>query len=373
MTRSAPPAASALPPSAVSQNGNDVIPFVGANAWIKAAMHCRFNIDPFFSEAELDLNAGSIALIRKSALLKLMRQCVEAAAPNFHFPLVMGEHFAFDHLPALETFLATSPTMRHALPALQWAGMTMPNLSLRIEENGPTSALVLDIDIPEPLAKMRGYFVEAVFAAISKIVRLALGQSNLIHHIEMRHQPDPRFMSATSTYPAPIRICQARDAAVFATRLLDMPLPGASPGLHQRAQELVRQQLPVSDETLDKQLERAFRQYPALLGQGLDRMADRLGLHPRTLQRRLREEGQQFTDIQTQCRLDMASAGLLGAQCDIETLSAQLGFADRHSFTRAFKRWTGMSPSAWRRHQQQQQKQQHQSQPYQTGPLPHHP
>lgn len=370
MTRSAHPAASASPPRSGSQNGNDVIPFIGANAWIKAAMHCRFNIDPFFSEADLDLNVGNVALIRKSALLKLMQQCVDAAAPNFHFPLVMGEHFAFDHLPALETFLATSPTMRHALPALQWASMTMPNLGLSIEENGPTSALVLNIEIPDSLSKVRGYFIEAVFAAISKIVRLALGQSNLIHHIEVRHQPDPHFMAAASTFPAPIRIRQARDAAVFATRLLDMPLPGASPGLHQRAQELVRQQLPASDEKLDKQLERAFRQQPALLGQGLDRMADRLGLHPRTLQRRLREEGQQFTDIQTQCRLDMASAGLLAAQCDIETLSAQLGFADRHSFTRAFKRWTGMSPSAWRRTQQQQK---HQSLPHHAGPQAHHP
>lgn len=347
-TRSPSPTSAPLPSAA----GGELVPFVAANAWIKAAMHCRFNIDPLFSAAGVNLNASNVAMVRKSALIRLMQQCVEHAAPNFHFPLVMGEHFAFDHMPAVETFLATSPTLRHALPGLQWAGMTMPNLGLHVEEHGATSALVLEVDVPMADTTVRGYFVEAIFAAISKIVRLALGQTNLIHHIDMRHQPHPHFMSLTANFPAPIRTLQTRDAAVFATRLLDMPLPGASPGLHQRAQELVRQQLPISEEKLDKQLERAFRQQPALLGQGLDRMADRLGLHPRTLQRRLREEGQQFTDIQTQCRLDMARAGLLTAQCDIESLSAQLGFADRHSFTRAFKRWTGQSPSAWRRQQQ---------------------
>ncbi|MBI5927601.1 MAG: helix-turn-helix domain-containing protein [Aquabacterium sp.] len=353
MTRFTPTSSPARP---LRATGNDVIPFVAANAWIKAAMHCRFNIDPLFSAAGVDLNASNITMVRKSALLKLMQQCVDLAAPTNHFPLVIGEHFAFDHLPALETFLATSPTLRHALPALQWASMTMPNMSLRVEEHGATSALILDVDIPDPevSATLRGYFVEAIFAAISKIVRLALGPNTLIHHIEMRHQPNARFFELTAGFPAPIRTGQARDAAVFATRMLDTPLPGASPGLHQRAQELVRQQLPTAEEKLDKQLERAFRQQPALLGQGLERMADRLGLHPRTLQRRLREENQQFTDIQTNCRLDMARAGLKAPQCDIESLSAQLGFADRHSFTRAFKRWTGLSPSAWRRQQLQQ-------------------
>ncbi|MBI2734265.1 MAG: helix-turn-helix domain-containing protein [Aquabacterium sp.] len=347
-TRTTLPASPPLPSTA----SGEFVPFVAANAWIKAAMHCRFNIDPLFSAAGVHLNASNVAMVRKSALIRLMKQCVDQAAPNYHFPLVLGEHFAFDHVPALETFLATSPTLRHALPALQWAGMTMPDLELHVEEHAATSALVLEVDAPMVDPTTRGYFVEAIFASISNIVRLALGNTTLIHHIEMRHQPHPRFMALTANFPAPIRTLQARDAAVFATRLLDMPLPGASPGLHQRAQEMVKQQLPLAEEKLDKQLERAFRQQPALLGQGLERVADRLGLHPRTLQRRLREEGQQFTDIQTQCRLDMARAGLLAAQCDIESLSAQLGFADRHSFTRAFKRWTGLSPSAWRRQQQ---------------------
>jgi AraC-like DNA-binding protein len=35
----------------------------------------------------------------------------------------------------------------------------------------------------------------------------------------------------------------------------------------------------------------------------------------------------------------------------MESLSADLGFSDRHSFTRAFKRWTGLSPSAFKRQQ----------------------
>jgi AraC-like DNA-binding protein len=332
--------------------GGDMVPFVAANAWIKAATHCRFNIDPMFQAAGVSLSAGNVAMIRHSALLVLMQQCVQQAAPAQHFPLVLGELFAFDHLPALETFLATSPTLRHALPALQWAGMCMPNLHLQLHEHGTQAELRLDVDMPQADATSRGYFVEAVFAAISKIVRLAMGHTDLIQHIDMQHQPPELFMKMTAAFPAPIRTRQARDAAIFSTRLLDMPLPGASPGLHQHAQALITLQMPLAEGSLLAQIERGFRQMPALLGQGIDSMAERLKLHPRTLQRHLQKSGEAYTAIQARCRLEMAQAALTASRCDIEALSAQLGFADRHSFTRAFKRWTGLSPSAYRRQHQ---------------------
>lgn len=331
---------------------SDLVPFVAANAWIKAARHCRINIDPLFKTAGVELNANNVAMIRKRSMLQLMQQCVEGAAPEYYFPVVMGELFAFDYLPAMDTFLSTSPSLRHTLPALKWVSMTMPALSIRVEENGAESAMLLDIDAPADIdLKVRGYFVESIFTAINKIVKVALGELKLVHRVDMRHWPSQAFLARASELPFPVRGGQSRDASYFATRLLDMPLPGASPGLHQRAQELVQQQLPSQDDDIVATLERIFRQSPVLLGQGLERIAERLSLHPRTLQRRLKDEGQQFTDVQARVRLDMAKAALTARQCDMEALSAELGFADRHSFTRAFKRWTGLSPSAYRRQQ----------------------
>jgi len=67
------------------------------------------------------------------------------------------------------------------------------------------------------------------------------------------------------------------------------------------------------------------------------------------LQRRLHAEGQVFADIQSRCRHDIAVVQLKDGRTDIEALSEQLGFSDRHSFTRAFRRWTGLAPSEYRR------------------------
>lgn len=326
----------------------DTLPFVGTTTWVKAAMHCRFNIAPLFKAAGLDTH-GPAPQIRTEALVGLMRDCVAAAAPTMHFPLVVGELFAFDRLPELDTFVATSPTLRHALPALDWVRLLLPTLHLRIEETGHQAALVVEVAMPTDDEQLKGHFVECVFATVNRIARLALGDAAQADGVYLRHDPGAARAACERQFKVPVLVKQPRNALVFPTRMLDMPLPGAMPGLHEQAQSAIAQQLPASNqEGLVDAIEHAMMASPALLGQGIERMAERFKLHPRTLQRRLREEGQVFADIQARCRFQLAVNVLKGEATDIEALSERLGFADRHSFTRAFKRWTGLTPSEFR-------------------------
>lgn len=326
----------------------DTLPFVGTTTWVKAAMHCRFNIAPLFKAAGLDTQ-GPAPQIRTDALVGLMRDCVAAAAPTMHFPLVVGELFAFDRLPELDTFVATSPTLRHALPALDWVRLLVPTLHLRIEESGAQAALIVEVSLPTDDEQLKGCFVECAFATINRIARLALGDAAQAEGVYLRHDPGAAHAACERQFKVPVFTGQPRNALVFPTRMLDMPLPGAMPGLHEQAQSAIAQQLPASaQDSLVSAIEHALMAAPALLGQGIERMAERFKLHPRTLQRRLRDEGQVFADIQSRCRLQLAVNALKAESTDIEALSERLGFADRHSFTRAFKRWTGLTPSEFR-------------------------
>ena len=338
----------------------DMLPFVGATTWVKAAMQCRFNIEPLLQSAGLDTSASAAApLIRREALVKLMRDCVAQAAPHAHFPLVVGELFAFDCLPALDTFVATSPTLRHALPALAWAQRLVPTLSMRVEESGAQAILLIDVETTPEHDGIRGYFVECAFATINRIARLALGEQAQADGVFLRHDPGPRErLACEHQFKVPVHVNQVRNALVFPSRMLDTPLPGAMPGLHQRAHAQIAEQLPagpIPAQGLGEAIAQALTHSPQLLGQGIERMAERFGVHPRTLQRRLRDEGQVFADIQARCRQHLAVAALRGEATDIETLSDRLGFADRHSFTRAFKRWTGVTPSEYRQQARQAQ------------------
>ena len=339
-----------VPDLGVKPGAPEAIAFAAANSWVRAARQCRFNIDALFHSAGVDVDPTGVPRIRRGALVKLMQQCVLQAAPQSHFPLVMGDLFAFDHLPALETFLATSPSLRQALPALNWVGKALSSVSLRVEEGPELSALIVDVDMPASNPRVKGYFIEAVLAGINKFVRLGIGDSAEVLYAEIAHDPGPQRLACEAQFKIPVRINQARNAVVFKTDLLDRPLPGSVPGMHQRAHQLIEQQLPAQEpDSVTARLEAFFRRQPELLGQGIERMADKLGLHPRTLQRRLNAEGQLFADIQGRCRYDIAVTALKEGRTDIEDLSEQLGFSDRHSFTRAFKRWTGLAPSDFRR------------------------
>jgi AraC-like DNA-binding protein len=74
-----------------------------------------------------------------------------------------------------------------------------------------------------------------------------------------------------------------------------------------------------------------------------------VGLSPRTLQRRLREEGTTFTAVLTDLRQDLARPLLRDGRLAVAEVAFLLGYEDPSAFHRAFRRWAKLSPRAFRR------------------------
>ena len=77
--------------------------------------------------------------------------------------------------------------------------------------------------------------------------------------------------------------------------------------------------------------------------------AARLGMSARTLQRRLRSHHTSHRQLLDETRFDLATFYLSDPKISITEMSIMLEFADLSAFTRAFKRWSGMTPSEFRR------------------------
>ena len=75
--------------------------------------------------------------------------------------------------------------------------------------------------------------------------------------------------------------------------------------------------------------------------------AETMGFSARTLQRRLAEQGLNYSRLVDEVRFIKARE-LIQARQKLTDVATHLGYADAGSFTRAFERWTGMSPLQYR-------------------------
>jgi AraC-like DNA-binding protein len=224
-----------------------------------------------------------------------------------------------------------------------------PMIDVRLEEKGDGATLVVDVTGGDTVRRPVPYFSESMFAAIQKFSRILLGEAPRFERLCFRHPPPPYRKAYDAYFGAPIKFRQPRYTLEMRKALLDQPLRGGFPALHEQALYRVERRLKHLQKRpgLVAAIEDAFVRRPELLGQGIEQMAAELKMHSRTLQRRLREEGQSYGDLQGRVRYRLALQMLEKPGEGIEDISERLGFSDRRSFTRAFKRWSGVSPRAF--------------------------
>jgi AraC-like DNA-binding protein len=129
-----------------------------------------------------------------------------------------------------------------------------------------------------------------------------------------------------------------------------MPARSADPLLHAtlRAMAAQLQLAQPGDSTLERALRARLRDALAQGRADAPRMAELLGVSERTLQRRLNEAGHSFSEVVEAFRREEAARLLSASRLPLVEVAARLGYAEQTSFTRAFRRWNGVTPGAWR-------------------------
>jgi AraC-like DNA-binding protein len=78
-------------------------------------------------------------------------------------------------------------------------------------------------------------------------------------------------------------------------------------------------------------------------------IASLMNMSSRTLQRKLRDEGMSFTALLQETRLELAQRYLAEQNRSVVETAYMLGFSEPSTFSRAFKRWTGVAPADYRK------------------------
>ena len=332
------------------------IPFRTAASWLRAAAVCQFDVVGIFQKEGLDvsgLHSGETT-IERTALQRIFLRCIEQAqlaGSGQHFPLVLADFYSFEHLSDLEAFIMSCETLRGLSPVMAWlSALGDPDIHFLFGEHAGQARLIQTQDHEDAHPEQTWPSTEATFVLFVKFIRLLLGGRRLDARLTFRHQPHPGQAACQAFFQMPIEYGAEVDALWFEARLLDEPLRSGFPALNQKAAKQVAQRVAAIPDaaSLVGKIETLLYADPDLLPQGLPALAAELGLAVRTVQRRLQEAGESHSAILGRVRLVMAERWLPDTNISIEEISRRLGFADRSSFTQAFTRWRGQTPSQFR-------------------------
>ena len=131
----------------------------------------------------------------------------------------------------------------------------------------------------------------------------------------------------------------------------EVPVRASDPGLiallEKQARDLIAR-LPESNDFVDS-VRRAVEGELAGGDVRLESIAGELAMSGRTLQRRLADDDVQFTELVDEVRLEAAKIRIANPRLSLTEVAYLIGFDEHSSFSRAFKRWTGLSPREYRR------------------------
>lgn len=207
------------------------------------------------------------------------------------------------------------------------------------------------VEAPSRPAAITRPYAEYTLAAVFLRTRIATSQRFSLMRVEFSQPPPPDIREHERIFECPVRFSAETCQLVIARHVWDTPRAGSDPTLFSILETHARMlldQLPSSSDIVG----RVREAIQAELGGGnpqLESIAKRLAMSPRTLQRRLKDEGVLFNDLLDALRFRAAKSYLAKGDIAGSEVAFLLGFAEQSSFNHAFKRWAGETPTEYRR------------------------
>jgi AraC-like DNA-binding protein len=194
-------------------------------------------------------------------------------------------------------------------------------------------------------------YLEYTLAAVVLRTRIAAGIEFPLVRIEFACEPPAAHREHVRIFGCPVHFDAERSGFVIDRRVWDTPLQRGDSGLAavlERHAQMLMTQLPRVSSDIER-VRAAIRDQLQGGDPSLDTVARKLATSRRSLQRRLADEDLTYAQVLDDVRSTMARAYLGQRELSVAEVAYLLGFSEQSSFTRAFKRWTGVSPVEFRR------------------------
>lgn len=294
------------------------------------------------------------------AAMSALWEAAAHATGDADFGLHLSTHVHPDALSIVGFVMMNEPTLGAALRALtRFFALVTEGIVPHLHTGGADhhAAFTLDGYSVAWRASEDGvrHPVECTLAALMPITRALTGRRLPVRTVAFAHATPP---TGTATHEAifgvPPRFSAPADRLTFERGALQWPVVTASPHLLDLLEHEADEQLDVLSGSFRTRVAGLIRSGLRGAVPTLVEVAHQLHVGERTLQRRLQAEGTSFRALTDASRRAVAEHHLAHSQTTIHEVAFLLGFSEPSAFHRAFKRWTGLTPTVYRersRHQ----------------------
>jgi AraC-like DNA-binding protein len=283
------------------------------------------------------------------ATLHALWEAVLRRVPRDDLALVGAERYEPSDYGLVGFVAMNSATLGEMLShVVRFLGLWTDDPAMRLHEGGE-----LRVEYRTALADRPGLRCanEAALAEVLHGARLGTQTAFAPREVHLAH-PAPRDVTAHEAFfRCPVHFARPHTQLVLRPADLVLPLPKADPQLGAFLRKMAGEALDRRSGPGDSPIDVLRSLIAEALQTGvpaLDQLARKMGTTERTLRRRLEESGTSFRGLLDETRAELARRYIRDQHLPQAEVAFLLGFTDTSAFHRAFKRWTGMTPGAWR-------------------------
>lgn len=245
--------------------------------------------------------------------------------------------------------LMTSSNIREALDViLRYYRIIFSIMTFDFTERNGMA--ILAFDVPYNVGSIKHTIIEGFLVGFGSVINYVLEEIDFSAKIRVQFQEKPYHKVLNDLYSHSVEYGSDVNEIRFDSSLLALKMTAADPQTTQSAREQCEnlKRLADSKETFSRQVREKLFAHKKRLPK-LDEIAQLFNMHPRTFGRYLNKENTSYQEVLDEVREILAIEYLATPSMLIEDIAYALNFNDTSSFYRAFKRWTGKTPSEQRK------------------------
>lgn len=263
------------------------------------------------------------------------------------FGLKLAKQQSYNTLGLVGILMEKSPDVRSAIQnGIHFFQLHAEGIRHNLEETG--NQAIYTFEVTEDI-EHAACTVDMAIGVSCNIVRALTQRPNAIDAVYLSHANPLPNNSYRKLLGAPVIFNHDSNAIVYDRKLLDLTLPDHSELFYMNVLNHIEGMFERLPQLTSDKVKIAILDSLECGDCSIQHIAQNMGLSKQQLQYRLSKEGQTFQVLLESARKSIAREKLLYSDISASSLSEALGYSNQTAFGRAFERWYGMRPSAWRK------------------------